>query len=113
MTFLEDSFFVPALTIALLGWLVPKLLSMILPEGIPALLLNALISTLVMFAISTVCFVLLYVGQGVSLSAISGLGLAENIVFFGKLGLIAGLIWAPFVLLSVAYLPRSWVRATW
>ena len=113
MSFVSDGLFVPALILALLAWLVPKLLALGLPEGVRPLLLNALLSTLILFAISTGFFFLLYVLQGANSDELSSFGWAANLVFFGRLGLIAGLIWAPIMVLSVANLPRHWVRATW
>jgi hypothetical protein len=44
---------------------------------------------------------------------LASFGTFANIVFFGKLGLISGMIWAPIMVLSVASLPRNWVKAIW
>ena len=113
MTFLVDGLFVPAACLALMAWLVPKLVSMMLPEGARFLMVNAIISTFLLFAISTGFFVFLYVWQGMNWAEIVAFGVAANVVFFGKLGLIAGMIWAPFMVLSVAGLPRNWVTKVW
>lgn len=104
---------VPALIIALLAWFVPQLWSRVLPEGVRPLLLNALLSTFVLFAISAVFFVVLYWIQGVKTGDLAEFGFVANLAFFGRLGLIAGLIWGPIMVLSVANLPRAWVEKVW
>lgn len=113
MSLFSDSLFVPALTLALLAWLVPKLLSMVLPEGIKPLLLNAFLSTVFLFCLSAGFFVVLYFWQGLTWAQFAEYGVAANVLFYGKLGLIAGMIWAPIMVLSVANLPRSWVSKVW
>ena len=105
--------FVPALVLAVLAWVIPKVLSLALPEGVRPLMANALLSTLILFAISTLFFLMLYVVQGAPWEEIAQFGLAENIVFFGRLGLISALIWAPIMVISVANLPRTWTKETW
>lgn len=113
MSLFSDSLFIPALTLALLAWLVPKLLSMVLSEGIKPLLLNALLSTVFLFVFSAGFFVALYFWQGLTWTQFAEYGFAANVVFYGKLGLIAGMIWGPIMVLSVANLPRSWVTKVW
>jgi hypothetical protein len=109
----SDALFLPALVLAALGFVVPRLLARVLPEGVKPLLLNAFLSTVMLFALSAVLFVVLYVWQGMSFANIAEGGLAQSVVFFGRLGLIAALIWAPIMVLSVAGLPRKWVKETW
>lgn len=113
MNLISDGLFFPAACIALLGWIVPKLMSMLLGEGIKPLMVNAFASTVVMFLISSVLFAMMYIGQGVGWAELAGFGWAANVVFFGKLGLISALIWGPVLMLSVANLPRSWVEKVW
>jgi hypothetical protein len=109
----SDSLFLPALMLAVLGFLVPRLLARVLPEGVKPLLINTLLSTVLLFALSTVFFACLYIWQGFPMAQLMESGLAANLQFFGRLGLIAALIWAPIMLLSVAGLPRKWVKETW
>jgi hypothetical protein len=109
----SDGLFFPALTLAFLAWLVPKLLSLVMPEGIKPLMLLALLATLILFAVSAAFFVLLYIWNGTPLAEILAFGWAANIVFFGRLGLIAAMIWAPIMILTVATLPRHWIREKW
>jgi hypothetical protein len=35
------------------------------------------------------------------------------VAHFGRLGLLSGLFWLPVMILSVASLPRKWVKETW
>ncbi len=112
-TLFSDMLFLPAVFLAALAFAVPRLLARVLPEGVTPLLLNALLSTSLLFVISAAFFFCLYFWQGLSFAQISEPGLAANVVFFGRLGLIAALIWGPIMLLSVAGLPRKWVKETW
>ena len=110
---LSDGLFLPALVLAVLGFVVPRILARALPEGVGPLLLNGLLSTILLFLLSALFFLCLYVWQGVSMARLAEPGLAANVVFFGRLGLMSALIWAPIMLLSVAGLPRKWVKETW
>jgi len=110
---LSDSLFLPALLLALLAFATPRVLARVLPEGVRPLMLNAFLSTVLLFVLSAVFFFLLYLWQGVSVADILSPSLSETVVFFARLGLIAGLIWGPIMILSVAGLPRKWVRETW
>lgn len=110
---IADTLFVPALLIAAMGFVVPRLFARILPEGVMPLMLNALFSTVLLFVIAACFFVMLYIWQGVPFAQIMAPGWAVNLSFFGRLGLMSAIIWAPIMLLSVAALPRRWVNKTW
>jgi hydrogenase-4 membrane subunit HyfE len=110
---ISDGLFLPTLMLALCAFAVPRLLARVLPEGVPALMANALLSALAMCVLSAVFFFCLYVWQGAPVQELLANGLAHNVVSFGGLGMIAGIIWAPIMLLSVAGLPRRWVHKTW
>jgi hypothetical protein len=103
----------PALLLAVLGWLVPRLLARVWPEGVGPLLLLALVSTLVLVVLATGLFVLLYLGQGVPLALILDVGVLGGWPHFLRLGLVSALVWAPIMILSVASLPRHWKEETW
>lgn len=109
----SDSLFIPALVLALMAWFVPKLLSMVMPEGVKPLLVIAFVSTVFLFCLSSGFFVAMYFWQGMTWTQFAEYGVAANVVFYGKLGLIAAMIWAPFMVLSVANLPRGWVGKVW
>ena len=112
-SFVSDSLFVPAVALALLAFGVPRLMSKLLPEGVKPLLLNAFVSTVLLFVNSATFFAVLYIWQGVPLAEMMVPGWAANIAFFGRLGLISAIVWAPIMLLSVAGLPKKWVNETW
>ncbi len=110
---LSDGLFLPALVLALTAFAVPRLLAMLLPEGVVPLFLNAFLSTVLLFVLSGVFFFCLYLWQGLNVSDLLAPGFMTNMVFFGRLGLSAAIIWAPIMILSVAGLPRKWVKETW
>ncbi len=109
----SDALFLPALVLAILGFAVPRLLARVLPEGVKPLMLNAFLSTILLFLVSAGFFLCLYLWQGLGIADILETGLAASVVLFGRLGLIAAIIWAPIMVLSVASLPRKWVKETW
>ncbi len=113
MNLLSDGLFIPALALALVGWLVPRGLSLVFPEGVRPLLLLAFVATLIMLAVGTGFFILLYVWQGVPLATLFEAGAVAGLAHFLRLGLISSLLWGPIMVLSVAGLPRHWVKETW
>ena len=108
-----DGLIFPALCLAFLGWLVPRLMSRVWPEGVRPLLGLALVATLVMFVLAFAVMIGLYLWGGVPLAALFDLGIAAFIVHFGRLALISALFWWPLLILSVAGLPKYWTRETW
>lgn len=108
-----DGLVIPAAVLALLGWLVPRLLSLIFPEGIRPLLLLTFAATLLMFGLGMTFFLALYIWQGAPLDALFEAGITAGLLHFGRLGLISALLWAPIMILSVAGLPKHWVKETW
>jgi len=110
---LTDGLIFPALGLALCGWLVPKLLSLLFPEGVKPLMLLAFVSTLLMFCLSSLFFLALYLMQGVPFAALFENSLVEGVSHFGWLGLLSALFWGPIMVLSIAGLPKNWVEETW
>jgi hypothetical protein len=110
---MSDGLVLPAVLLALLAYVVPRLIARLLPEGLPALLANAVLSALVMCILSAVFFFGLYVWQGVPARDLLAHGMRQTLVTFGGLGVMAAIIWAPIMVLSVAGLPRKWVHKTW
>ena len=111
--FMADGLFLPALIMAAMGFIVPRLWAHALPEGVVPLMVNAFLSTVLLFALAACFFVGLYVWQGMPFAEIMAPGWAKNIMFFGRLGLMSAIIWGPIMLLSLAALPRRWVKKTW
>ena len=109
----EDGLIFPALALALAGWLVPRLLSRVWPEGVKPLFALAFVSTLILIALSAAFIIGLYVWGGVPLGQVFSLGVAAVAVHFGRLALISALFWGPMLILSVAGLPRHWTRERW
>ena len=105
--------FIPAVILALIGWFVPRILGKLLPEGVRPLLLNGLFSTLIMGCLGIGYFMVLYVIQGMPLSAMLMDGAGPAIAYFGRLSMISALIWAPIMILSLAGLPRKWTKEVW
>ena len=110
---LSDGLILPAVFLAVVAFVVPRLWARLLPEGVTPLMVNAFLSTLVLIAVSGIFFWCLYLFQGLQVAQLADHGLAANLVTFGRLGLMSGLIWAPVMILSVAGLPRRWVHVTW
>jgi hypothetical protein len=108
-----DGLILPAAFLALLGWLVPRLLSLVWPEGVWPLLLLALASAVLMMGLGMAFFAGLYVWQGVPFAMLTEAGWGPFLLHFLRLGSISALLWAPIMVLSVAGLPRHWTRATW
>ena len=104
---------IPALAFGLLGWLVPKLWSMVVPEGIPGLFAIAILSALTLAGVTGLYFLLSYWMAGITLARLSDQGVLFNIVYFGRLGLSAAIIWGPMMGISLMGLPRTWTRSTW
>ena len=113
MSVFSDGLVFPAAVLALLGWLVPRLMSRIFPEGVRPLIIMSFISTLVMFLLSMGFFLALYIWQGAPLDTLFEAGVLPGLMHFGRLGLISTLLWAPILILSVAGLPKHWTKETW
>lgn len=103
----------PALILAALGWVVPRLLGRIWPEGVRPLIVLALVATGLMLLAGTLLFVALYVWQGVPFATLFEAGVAAGLVHFVRLGLVSALLWAPIMVLSIAGLPKRWETETW
>ena len=104
---------IPALALALMGWLVPKLLSLVWPEGVRPLIWLGVVSALAMLVLSMMGFAVLYASQGVPFMAMAGPDPLAALWHFLKLGGASALIWGPILALSVAGLPKHWTTRTW
>ncbi len=108
-----DGLVLPALALAVMGWLVPRLLARVFPEGVRPLLALACLSAALMLLLGMAFFAALYRWQGVPWEVLLEAGWGGLVLHFLRLGSISALLWGPVLLLSVAELPRRWTRATW
>jgi len=108
-----DGLLVPALVLAFFGWMVPRLLSAVFPEGVKPLLILAFVAALIMMLLGAVFFMVLYAAQGAPIADIFEPGLGAGILHFSRLAMISALLWGPILVLSVAGLPKRWVEETW
>lgn len=103
----------PAMSLAALGWFVPRVLAIWWPEGVKWLMALALASTCVMAACGAAFFAILYAANGISLDDLYATGGLSVPIHFAKLSLMSALLWAPMMVLSLMYVPRNWVREMW
>ena len=113
MNMLSDGLIIPAALLALLGWLVPRGLFLLFPEGVKPLLWLTFTATLLMFLLGVAFFLILYLWQGAPLDVLFEPGYVAGLAHFARLGLISALLWAPIMVLSVAGLPKLWTKETW
>ncbi len=104
---------IPSMTLALFGWLVPRGLSLIWPEGFWPLIRLGLAAVAVMYVVAMLFFMGLYQARGAPLSEFFAEGIFPTLWFFGKLAAASVLIWGPILVLSVAGLPKHWVEEEW
>lgn len=104
---------VPAMCLAAMGWAVPRVLAIWWPEGVKWLVGLALASTLVMALAGAGFFAVVYAMQGVSLDDLWATGGLSVLIHFLRLSLISALMWAPLMVLSLAGVPKNWVREVW
>ena len=86
MAAFADGLIWPAATLAFLGWLVPRLLSLVFPEGVRPLLMLALCAALVMLALGMAFFAGLYLWQGVTWDILLEAGWPALVAHFLRLG---------------------------
>ena len=104
---------VPAMSLAALGWAVPRVLALWWPEGGKWLMALALASTFIMALAGAGFFALLYAQQGVDLYDLYGTQGIGTVVHFAQLSLMSALLWAPLMVLSLVGVPKNWVREVW
>ena len=103
----------PAMVLSALGWVVPRALARVFPEGVRPLMWLALTSAVVMMALGIGFFVLLYAFNGIPLRAVLEEGAGATLAHFGRLAAISALLWGPIMVLSIAGIPKNWVEETW
>ncbi len=103
----------PALILAALGWFVPRVFALFWPEGVKWLMLLALVSTIVMALCGAAFFAIIYEANGVNVDDLWETGGIAVLFHFVRLSLISALMWAPLMVLSVAGIPKNWVKEVW
>ncbi|MFQ6554044.1 hypothetical protein AAD018_017010 [Aestuariibius insulae] len=103
----------PALILAAMGWMVPRVLGQIFPEGVRPLVWLTLLSAVILFGLSIVAFVVLYLAQDIPIGTLFEPGGIETMVHFSRIAALSGLFWGPVLLLTVSSMPRRWKEAEW
>lgn len=107
------SLILPAAVLALLGFVLPKLLARLFGEGVRALVLVSVASSLLMLGLSATMFFLMTLWRGLPLTAMRELGSGAMVLHFLGVGLLSALLWGPLMALSISTLPRKWKESTW
>lgn len=107
------SLILPALGAVALAWAIPWGLSKALPEGMPALLLNAALSFALMSLAAAGYFLAAYHAEDPDLTRALLAQPRAALWRFGSLSMLSALLWAPVLILSLAQVPGRWRHATW
>jgi len=103
----------PVIALLLLGFGLPYLWALVLPEGIPGLVANFVLSALIISLVVFSYFITLYAGQNVPLVA----DLLERPGAFGPYYLRwagkTALVWLPMLVLGIAAQPKRWKEVVW
>lgn len=103
----------PILTLFAVSIVVPRLLGRLLPETHRAVWLNGVLSALILWGFSALWMFASYIWQDSRLLTLFGLAPGQSLLHFARLGLMAGLIWAPVGLLSLSTVPGRWKVGEW
>ncbi|MGR3321376.1 MAG: hypothetical protein ACU0DK_05535 [Pseudooceanicola sp.] len=103
----------PVLVLGAIAVAVPVLLERIVPETVAGLILNGAVSASVMTLVSALYFLWSYTRGDSRIAEMLSLAPGASALHFLKLGIGAGLIWAPVVVLTVSTAPRRWKENTW
>ncbi|MGZ9811005.1 hypothetical protein ACXN5S_11125 [Pseudoroseicyclus sp. H15] len=103
----------PAAVIVVLAILLPRALGRWLPETFAGLVLNGVISAALLTGLAALVFAVTYAWSGTQVGAMLGFAPGVTLGHFLRLGLSAGLLWAPVLVLSVASVPGRWKEGVW
>lgn len=103
----------PIFLLMALAAALPHLLLRLFPETFAGVLLNAAVCALLLTAIAAGYFFASYLARSTALLDLAGIAPAETVLHFLKLGLGAGLVWGPVLVLSVSYTPSRWKENVW
>ncbi|SDZ01421.1 hypothetical protein SAMN05444004_10540 [Jannaschia faecimaris] len=96
----------PLVLLALAAWVIPWLLSKVMPEGVFWLFLIGVISAVALALIAAVGFFVLYGRAGEAVLDVAPW-------YFVILSARAALVWGPVMVLSLANIPKNWKEAVW
>lgn len=96
----------PVVLLAAAAWVVPWILSKVLPEGVFWLALIGAISAVLLAVVSAIGFYVLYGQAGEAV-------LDAAPWHFVVLSARAALVWGPVMVLSLANIPKGWKEAVW
>lgn len=102
-----------AAALLFLAIVLPRFLARMLPEGGVWLLVNGIISAICLALICAAYFLYAYTRGDPRVLAAIGAAPGHPVWHFLRLGLAAGLIWLPPLLLSIASLPKHWKHRSW
>jgi len=104
---------IPAVLLILVAAATPFAMARVLPEGIAGLIVNGAISALVLTGMSAAYFLWAYGRTDTRVVDLLGAAPGATLVYFLRLGVQAGLIWAPVMILSLSAQPKRWKTVQW
>ena len=103
----------PVIALIVIAALLPALIERWVPETIGGMALNAGLSAVGLTLISAGYFLISYLQQSTEILDLVGVAPASGVGHFLKLGLAAGLIWGPVMVLVISFAPRRWKENVW
>ena len=103
----------PFAALVALAIAVPFALARVLPEGVPGLLANGVLCAVAMTGVSAAYFLWAYGRQDTRVIDAIGFAPGETMGYFLRLGLGAGLIWGPPLVLAISAQPKRWRQVQW
>lgn len=100
----------PVVLMVILGWVVPQQLAKVMPEGVGPLFVLGGLAFIILWVFALLIFIALFLWREGTLDGVSILAIT---FVFGGSALRSALIWLPVMIISVANLPRHWVKETW
>ncbi|MDQ2090495.1 hypothetical protein [Marimonas arenosa] len=107
------SVLLPALGLILCAVVIPIVLERWVPESVGGMIVNGVLTAVLMTLLSTGYFLWAYQRQDTRLLDAIGFAPGETLGYFLRLGLSAGLIWGPVMILMISTSPRRWKENVW
>lgn len=103
----------PVAVLMALAAALPHLLLRVVPETFAGILLNVGMSAGLLTLIAATYFFVSYLTHNSAILDLAGIAPAATLAHFLRLGLGAGLVWGPVLVLSVSYTPARWKENVW